>query len=240
MYMNPTGLVLKIKLHVKLIFSIMQAIYTLGHIVEHCDAWGYLKLYLYSYCLPVSVYLFVFRVFYISKFQMHWYSLVCHLKNMKCSNCYTEKANSNNIFFVFSLYYHPPHQLLFFSPSLVFLSNHYVMSLQQGKNQMSTSLSPFGTMPSTCQHLVRFLLRQLWQQDTHTHMHPYMHIHTGKLLFNSVIVSFRLHKQTRNKSPPNLSSVCGAFQTFYNLCLRQSPSHYCFCWDLSLLISPLP
>lgn len=114
------------------------------------------------------------------------------------------------------------------------------MSLQQGKNQMSTSLSPFGTMPSTCQHLVRFLLRQLWQQDTHTHMHPYMHIHTGKLLFNSVIVSFRLHKPTRNKSPPNLSSVCGAFQTFYNLCLRQSPGHYCFCWDLSPLISPLP
>lgn len=143
-------------------------------------------------------------------------------------------------FFVFSLYYHPPHQLLFFSPSLVFLSNHYVMSLQQGKNQMSTSLSPFGTMPSTCQHLVRFRLRQLWQQDTHTHMHPYMHIHTGKLLFNSVIVSFRLHKPTRNKSPPNLSSVCGAFQTFYNLCLRQSPGHYCFCWDLSPLISPLP
>lgn len=86
MYMSPTGLVLKIKLHVKLIFSIKQAIYTLGHIVEHCDAWGYLKLYLYSYCLPVSVYLFVFRVFYISKFQMHWHSLVFHLKNMKCSN----------------------------------------------------------------------------------------------------------------------------------------------------------
>lgn len=120
MYMSPTGLVLKIKLHVKLIFSIMQAIYTLGHIVEHCDPWGYLKLCLYSYCLPVSVYLFVFRVFYISKFQMHWYSLVCHLKNMKCSNCYTEKANSNNIFFcLFSLLSPtPPTSLLLSFPCL--------------------------------------------------------------------------------------------------------------------------
>lgn len=156
----------------------MQTIYTLGHIVEHCDPWGYLKLYLYSYCLPVSVYLFVFRVFYISKFQMHWFSLVCHLKNMKCSNCYTEKANSNNIYFLsFLSIITPPHQLLFFSPSLVFLSNHYVMSLQQGKNQMSSSLSPFGTMPLTCQHLVIFLLRQLWQQDAHTHAPIHAHSH---------------------------------------------------------------
>lgn len=55
--------------------------------------------------------------------------------------------------------------------------NNPFQAVQEGKNQMSTSLSPFGTMPSTCQHLVRFLLRQLWQQDAHTHAPIHAHSH---------------------------------------------------------------
>lgn len=131
-------------------------------------------------CLPVSVYLFGFGAFRFVR---------------KLSDALL--LSSNTILFVFSL--HPPPPSLFCPTATCFLSNKVRTKCPQVSRHLVQCHRLVGTLSDLyCDPI----LRQAWQPHTltctHKNMHAHTHTNASELLFNSVIVSLRLHKQTRN------------------------------------------